>query len=141
MDQRAAWEDCRRYVDACGGIQHADGSVNWRAAFGADPGVMSCPACGELYWHWGVVAKCADCGFVFPTDWWSQYSVGVNEAEYVATCKRNGIKASRPSHHKRMQHAYYRYGYEHPAEKPYEAKDRVDWVQVIGDWPVEADAT
>lgn len=41
FDQSAAWDECRDFVDKCGGLQRKDGSTNWRAAFGADPGICS----------------------------------------------------------------------------------------------------
>jgi hypothetical protein len=39
-----------------------EGNVNWYAAFGADPGVMSCPKCGTYFWREGTLVKCTECG-------------------------------------------------------------------------------
>ena len=39
-----------------------DGEVNWRAAFAADPGVVSCPVCYVYHWREGEQVACAACG-------------------------------------------------------------------------------
>lgn len=43
-------------------VAAAEGHVNWYAAAGCDPGVMSCPGCGEHLWHEGVRVRCPECG-------------------------------------------------------------------------------
>ncbi len=45
-----------------------DGQVNWKAAFCADPGVVSCPACGVSHWREGTRVRCAmeDCKHEWP---------------------------------------------------------------------------
>lgn len=45
----------------------ANGEVNWRAAFNADPGVTKCTKCNEYYWAEGTKLKCPDCGNEFDT--------------------------------------------------------------------------
>lgn len=127
FDQKAAWAGRRQYVEGCGGLAHEDGEPNWRAAFGADPGACSCPACGEKYWAWGRVIRCADCGFSFPTDWWPMYSRGVQS-------ERRSLRVGFPDHihTRRMAHPYYRYGFEHPVTDPWKEHDRIDWPAVVG---------
>lgn len=125
---QAAWQECREYVDKCGGMTHEDGDVNWRAAFGADPGVCSCPACHQMYWAWGKQQRCVDCGFEYPTDWWAMYSWGVQ-------AERRQLRDSFPDklHQRRMAHPYYRYGFEHPVDDPWKHRDQVDWKQVMAE--------
>lgn len=125
FDPKAGWQECREYVDKCGGLTHEDGEVNWRAAFGADPGCCSCPNCGEMYWSWGRIIECLDCGFQFPTDWWAMYSWGVQ-----ATRRTN---APPYKHEERMQHPYYRYGFENPVEDAWEEHDKIKWKEILGD--------
>lgn len=122
FDNARAWQECTGYVAKCGGIQHEGGEVNWRAAAGADPGIVSCPACGIHLWGWGVRLQCPDCSFEFPRDWWSMYSWGVGAAK----------QAVRYKHDARMDHPYYRYGFEHPVDDPWEEHDKIDWA-----WAVE----
>lgn len=38
-----------------------DGEVNWRAAFYADPGTMTCPGCLRKLWREGTLVRCPDC--------------------------------------------------------------------------------
>lgn len=109
FDEDAAWQECREYVEKCGGLAHADGEPNWRAAFGADPGICSCPACHFNYWAWGRVQRCRQCGFEYPTDWWAMFSWG-------AQAFRGGIMRKSLSHDDRLDHSYYRYGFENPPE-------------------------
>jgi hypothetical protein len=123
----STWAECREYVEKCGGLSHEDGEPNWRAAFGADPGCCSCPKCKEMYWSWGAVIQCLDCGFTFPTDWWAMYSWGVQS-------ERRSGRASFPDHihTRRLAHPYYRYGFEHPVENPWEERERIDWKAAVG---------
>lgn len=119
FDQKAAWNECHEYVEKCGGLVHEDGEPNWRAAFGADPGVCSCPACGVMYWAWGRVQRCVKCSLEYPTDWWPMYSWGVSSARQEAT--------RRYRHDERMKHPYYRYGFEHPVADPWEECHTEAW--------------
>jgi hypothetical protein len=88
------WAECEQYVKQCGGVTNKDGEVNWRAAFGADPGCCSCPACHVTYWAWGARVRCVRCAFEFPTDWWPMYSYGVS----AATAKMRGAKIHIENH-------------------------------------------
>lgn len=51
-------------------VTDADGTVNWAAAFAADPGCVSCPECGEWLWREGKWIQCPTCKaeFGIPTD-------------------------------------------------------------------------
>jgi hypothetical protein len=131
------WKECRDYVDQCGGLTYSDGEPNWRAAFGADPGCCSCPACHVMYWAWGSRIQCVRCSFQFPTDWWPMYSYGVNAAH-----RRDNVLAPGNSidavaaginrlHESRLSHPYYRYGYEHPVENAWKERDKIDWRNVF----------
>jgi hypothetical protein len=42
-----------------------DGSVNWGAAFRADPGVRKCPGCDHYYWNEAKVMECPACEIQF----------------------------------------------------------------------------
>ena len=123
FDPAAGWNECREFVDKCGGLEHSDGEPNWRAAFGADPGCCTCPNCGEYYWSWGRIVECLDCGFQFPTDWWPMYSWGVQAAN----------RRERYKHDERMEHPYYRYGFENPVDDPWEQHDKIAWKDVLAD--------
>ena len=117
FDQKSAWNECREYVDKCGGPQGADGKVNWRAAFGADPGCCSCPACGEMYWAWGRVQRCVKCSFEYPTNWWSMYSWGSSAAKSDRRYRFDDY----------MKHPYYRFGFEHPTDDPWARTKTKEW--------------
>lgn len=122
FDPRAGWQECSEYVEKCGGLTHEDGSPNWRAAFGADPGCCTCPNCGEYYWCWGKVIECLDCQFRFPTDWWAAYSWGVQAA-----------KAKEPFRvQMRIGHPYYAHGYNNPVEDPWKEHDKLPWKEIVG---------
>lgn len=129
------WDECNRYVEKCGGLTYDDGEPNWRAAFGADPGICSCPACHQKYWAWGTVQRCRQCGFQYPTNWWPMYSYGVNAATAVDRGAKVNIWVSdalRALHDRRMESsAYYRYGYEHPVKSAWEEHERIDWRSVF----------
>ena len=133
----AAWQECSEYVEKCGGLTYSDGELNWRAAFGADPGCCACPSCRQMYWAWGRKVQCVKCGFTFPTDWWPMYSYGVNAAHRRNNVlgPGNAIEAQAGLghlHRSRMVHPYYRYGYEHPVEDAWKERDTIDWRAVIG---------
>jgi hypothetical protein len=119
FDMAKRWAECN---EASEHLSHEDGSVNWRAAFSADPGVCSCPACHEHFWAWGRVIRCTECGFEFPTDWWSMYAWGV---------QAGGNRKHRYRHAERMAHPYYRHGFEHPVDDAWEERERIDWRAVI----------
>ena len=128
FDQHAAWKECGEYVEKCGGIQHDDGEINWRAAFGADPGFCSCPACGEMYWCWGRCQRCRVCEFEYPTDAWPMYSYGVQAAQSV---KHRGPNETAYRHAERMDHPYYRYGFDHPTKDSYNAFRALPWRAIM----------
>jgi len=129
FDQHAAWKECHDAVEKCGGIQDADGEVNWRAAFSADPGVCSCPACGESYWCWGRRQRCRKCGFEYPTDAWPMYADGVYAARFG---NREGNTARAARHKERMGHPYYRYGFEHPVDTDlYDTFHALPWRKIM----------
>ncbi len=128
FSSEAAWKECRDYVDRCGGLVHEDGEPNWRAAFGADPGCCSCPGCGADYWAWGKRQRCKRCGMEYPTDWWSMYSSGVQQAKAKA---RGGEFCGAVTHDRNMGHPFYRYGFEHPVEDAWEQHDKIDWRAVL----------
>lgn len=117
FDQKSAWRECREYVEKCGGLQHEDGEVNWRSAFGADPGCCSCPMCGEIYWMWGRVQRCVKCSFEYPTDWWTMYSWGSSAAKSERRYRFDGY----------MKHPYYRFGFEHPVDDPWARSQTEEW--------------
>ena len=58
------WEEGR---DAMTNAVRSDGSVNWRAAMYADPGVTKCPGCETYYWAEGTRLECLKCGTQFQT--------------------------------------------------------------------------
>jgi hypothetical protein len=51
--------------DAFDNIANEDGSINWRAAMWADPGVKSCPQCKAHFWNEADVLECPDCHIQF----------------------------------------------------------------------------
>jgi hypothetical protein len=122
FDIDAAWQECSQFVREEGGLTRKDGSTNWKAAFGADPGVCSCPCCGAMYWAWGNRQRCRDCDFEYPTDWWPMYSWGCQAAK----------SPHRYDHERRMKHPYYRYGFENHVANAWENRLRVDWRSVVG---------
>lgn len=126
FDQKAAWAECAGYVEKCGGLSHEDGTLNMRAVSGADPGVCSCPACGTSYWCWGNVQRCRVCEFEYPTDWWPMYSWG---AQANAGRKHRGSWPYKHDEH--MKHPYYRYGFEHPSDDPWEECHTDAWRTAI----------
>lgn len=130
------WTECDEYVEQCGGLTYSDGEPNWRAAFGADPGCCSCPACQQMYWAWGRKIQCVKCGFAFETDWWPMYSYGVREARRGSNVLAPGNDISvqrglRDLHRRRISHPFYRYGYEHPVEDPWNERHKIDWRAVL----------
>ena len=139
FDQSAAWQECRDFVERCGGLERDDGEPNMRAASGADPGICSCPACHEMYWMWGRKQRCAKCGFEYPTNAWPMYSWGVQ----ARRCEDNPPPAFddphvrariRERHEKSMGHPYYRYGYDNPAGGDIcDAFKQIDWREVMRD--------
>lgn len=128
FDQKAAWGECNELNE----VQRGDGGVNWRSAFGADPGIVGCPCCDTNHWNWGIVQRCTKCGWVYPTDWWPMFSWGAQAA------LRKGREPFR--HAERMLHPYYRHGYTHPPGGDlYEAAHKIDWRAVLRKEPVMHD--
>jgi len=135
FDQRAAWQECAEYVDKCGGLTHEDGEPNWRAAFGADPGVTSCPVCHEYYWAWGSKQRCVKCGFEYPTLWWPSYSKGVSDGLVMAG-KRPAMTPGHASYIKwrqamRAGDVYYWHGFNNPVEDAWGQSRAIDWKAVV----------
>jgi len=62
---KGAGFDWKEGEEASKHVMHEDGSVNWKAAFSADPGVCRCPGCGEYYWWEGELLECLECGRQF----------------------------------------------------------------------------
>lgn len=56
------WEEGQ---EAMNNVQREDGSVNWKAAANADPGVTSCPECKEYFWDEARYLECTECGAQF----------------------------------------------------------------------------
>lgn len=139
FDQKAAWGECHDYVEKCGGLADDEGNPNWRAAFGADPGCCSCPACGEYYWAWGRKQRCVKCSFEYETDWWPRYSEGCNhgrimsgahvcpDAEFSERMKRS----IRRDLARNMQHPYYKFGFEHPVADAWWCQRMIDWPSAV----------
>lgn len=151
FDQKAAWNECREYVDKCGGLTDDDGEPNWRAAFGADPGCCSCPVCHEYYWQWGRVQKCVDCGFEYPVDWWPSYSEGVTAASWIngeieinSDGRKRVLAGKIERHTQRMHNPYYRHGFENkpPAEacgiKLMDYAQSIPWREIVRSTPADA---
>jgi hypothetical protein len=103
------WKDCS---EASNHVMREDGTVNYRAAACADPGVTTCPACGRYHWNIGRWHKCTNCEFVYPTDAWPMFSWGVVEAR-----RRKSRQPPCPGldrlAEKRMAHPYYKFGFDH----------------------------
>jgi hypothetical protein len=53
--------DWNTAAEAANNIANEDGSINYRAAFYADPGVTKCPNCYEYYWREGIIVQCLAC--------------------------------------------------------------------------------
>lgn len=136
FDQASAWAECNKWVEDCGGLSGCGGEPNWKAAFGADPGVCSCPACGEYYWCWGRMQRCIKCSFEYPTDAWPKYSAGVNarrrfDSPPPALSSPDIMNRFRARHARDMKHPYYRYGFEHPPDSAFDEFKRIDWKSVL----------
>jgi hypothetical protein len=139
FDQKAGWQECSDYVDKCGGLAYEDGEPNWRAAFGADPGVCSCPACGEMYWCWGRVQRCAVCQFEYPTDAWPAYSEGCDAGMRLsgkrvcpdAEAHERMIAYSNKKYNQRKDNPYFLFGFEHPVANAYWHYEKTDWKFVL----------
>lgn len=59
--------DWKRGAEAFSNIANDDDSINWSAAFAADPGVTKCPKCKTFFWAEGTKLECTECGTQFPT--------------------------------------------------------------------------
>jgi hypothetical protein len=119
-----AWRECTDYVTR---MREAGREV--AASFGADPGICSCPMCGASYWAWGLAQRCKVCQFEYPTDWWTMYAWGVAAANPPAWVRKSS--SCQAEHRKRLAHPFYRYGFEHPVEDPWEERGRIDWRSVL----------
>lgn len=60
LTREESWGGC---AEASKHVQSKDGSVNWRAAFYADPGLKKCPACDRYLWNEGARMECP-CGHI-----------------------------------------------------------------------------
>lgn len=131
FNQAAAWKDCNDFVEKCGGLAHKDGQPNWRAASGADPGVCSCPACGEYYWAWGNRQRCKQCAFEYPTDWWPMYSWGAQEGQRKMRLGLSWNPSATYRFDERMRHPYYAFGFHHPTGDPWGTCHTLEWREQI----------
>lgn len=133
------WKQCRAYVESCGGLAYEDGEPNIRAAAGADPGCCTCPNCHQYFWSCGRVIQCTECDFQFPSDWWPMYSYGVGDSKTLADSSRfpdktiwkricRGINERME---KRIQHPYYRYGFNNPVDDPWATHDKLPWKEIM----------
>jgi hypothetical protein len=133
MTPESGWKECEEYVKKCGGCVHEDGSVNWRAAFGADPGVCTCPRCAVMLSAWGTRIECPDCHFQFPTHWWSQYACGVHAAKMLA--KKDIDKNMQNYYAKKMADnclcQYFMHGFNNPVDDAWEEHGKIDWEAVV----------
>ena len=127
FDIKKAWGWHRDEVAKCGGLTYEDGEPNWQAAFSADPGCCGCPRCDATTWAFGRKQQCARCGFAYPVDAWAMYSYGVQAAQREA---KWGLLSE---HARRMEHPYYRYGYEHPTEDIWGEFKRTNWAEIFPD--------
>lgn len=129
------WKDCADWVEKSGGMVHSDGEPNIRAAFGADPGVSTCPHCKQMFWAFGRIIRCTECAFEFPTDWWGMYSYGVNaghpDPPYVAALPQDARARLDQLHQDRLSHPYYKYGFEHPVDDAWEEHEKLPWKQIM----------
>ena len=133
------WQQCKEYVERCGGLAYEDGEPNIRAAAGADPGCCSCPDCQQYFWKFGKIIQCTECGFQFNSDWWEMYSYGVSDSKTLNSPGRfpdpafAQIMVARIKERKldRMKHPYYRYGFEHPVEDAWAEHDKLPWKQIM----------
>lgn len=130
------WQECKDHVEKQGGLVHEDGEPNLMAMHGADPGVCSCPSCGEYYWKIGDRVQCLDCDFIFPTDWWAMYSWGCTAARYIddppPAFSDPGFKKWHDEEHvRRMSNAYYRYGFENPTDNVIASAEKIDLLVIV----------
>lgn len=139
FDQKAAWGECQEWSD-----NHTDddGTPSIAAAFGADPGICSCPACNEMHWAWGAKQRCTKCGFEYPTDAWAMFSWGTQagwrrdnppESYKTDASLRERMEAYDAG---KLWHPYFCYGYEH-GPKPdtddlFDYFNRQDWKTIMG---------
>ncbi len=123
-DQEQAWQQCQKEAEQ---VYRPDGEVNWRAAFGADPGACSCPMCSQSHWNLGLIHRCTECGFEYPTNWWWMLSWGVAYAQG----SRSGFALLSRMHDEYMAHPYYRYGVEHPDIDPWNDRHKINWRDVL----------
>ncbi len=109
FDVNAGWQQCKDDADD---FRKAGRDI--AAAFCADPGICSCPACGQMHWAWGNRQRCLKCEFEYPTDAWAMYSWGVQAAWRTGG---DATKITFPSDRKNLSHPYFRYGFENPINR------------------------
>jgi len=139
LTPKDVWNDCARYVESVGGMTYPDGEPNIAAAAGADPGCCSCPHCQQYFWMMGRVIQYSECGFQFNSDWWPMYSYGCSDAKILAGDRKfpdpdfakRLIAGIQERMAKRISHPYYRYGFEHPVDDPWEQHDKLPWRQIM----------
>lgn len=120
FDIDKAWEECRDWTE-----QHRGSPI--AEAAGADPGCCSCPKCKTYFWSFGLVQQCTECNFIFPTNWWSQYSKGCREGLQVNA----GAEITGGMKH-RTKDPYYCQGFYNPTKNAFEEKDKLDWEAIVG---------
>ena len=153
FNPKDGWAECSEYVEKCGGLTDDDGEVNWRAAFGADPGICSCPNCHQAFWAWGRKVECTECHFQFPTNWWPEYSYGCQDAARLSWrimlrdflclfhhqrwffCRRRLRIGIRERLSERLMHPYYRDGFEHPVADPWAEHEKINWREILKGQP------
>lgn len=100
---RFDWEDGHKWQSK---VVDEDGEINWRAAFFADPGCVSCPACNAYHWAEGTRQRCSQCGFEYPTWWWGNL---------VAKGRDHRTGAYRTNYTEpQMDDPYYLFGWHYP---------------------------
>jgi len=118
FDEKAAWKECRDWQDS-------HGSNTMAAAFGADPGICSCPSCHEMYWAWGRRQRCVVCNFEYETDAWAMYSWGV-QAKWRGKLYDHDKK--------RLKHPYFCYGFHNPPDRGTDLRshyESMDWRTIM----------
>ena len=105
--------DWEKGKEAMNHVIREDGSVNMKAAMFADPGITTCPKCGQDHWAEGERQRCTACAFEYPTWWYSLVQFGQQKRlKYMD--KRVDTKTF-----------YYKYGVEHPDDSYEQAHDGI----------------
>lgn len=58
------WEEAEKHVN-----KYIETRPEFAAA-GADPGVMSCPNCNEMYWKEGSKVQCTKCNHIWEVEYY-----------------------------------------------------------------------